>query len=485
MRRFTQSQRTARLARQLRLFPRQFWLLVVGTFFYLTVIALAFPFTAILIRQRLGVSMAVVGLIMGGAAAAGLPLQPLAGMLSDRFGRRAVMIVCAACSGCMYGGLAFAHGIVAICLVVFCDRALGWPLFLTASNAMVADLVRPRLRPEGYSLVRLMIGAGEVVGPLIAAALLAAGLGLPPLFVLAGGGCFVFLGFTLLALRETRPRAARPARSRSVSEGAPVYGVRDVIMIPARRRSHRRRTSGPRERRGAAGERRGVLGDRRFLAFCAVSLLPLFCFGQMYSTFPIVVTHSLHVSDAGWSLLMSYSALVIVVTQYPSVRAVRRLSPPRQVALASLLFCGVGLSAFVAAGWPLLITIAALSAAQALFGPVTSAIVAHLAPVELRGRYMGAWTLVWTAGQASLGPIFGGLMLVALGVHAAYGVIVAMGLAGAVAYPLLRWAPAAAATRSHAPGRADGAAGDDAAAPDQAPGERNPAPAGEAGAGPG
>jgi MFS family permease len=448
-----------RLARQLRLFPRQFWLLVGGTFFYLTTIALAFPFTAILIRQRLGVSMAVVGLIMGGTAAAGLPLQPLAGMLSDRFGRRAVMIVCAACSGCMYGGLAFAHGLVAVCVVVFCDRALGWPLFLTASNAMVADLVRPRLRPEGYSVVRLMIGAGEVVGPLIAALLLLAGLGKPSLFVLAGGGCFAFLGFTLVALRETRPRGARHVHSDSVSEGAPVYGVRDVIHIPARRRSRRRRAAGRQGRRGVSRERYGVLGDRRFVAFCLVSLLPLFCFGQMYSTFPVMVTHSLRVPDADWGLLMSYSALVIVVTQYPSVRAVRCLSPMYQVALASLLFCGVGLSAFVPASWPLLLTVAALSVAQALFGPVTSAFVARLAPVELRGRYMGAWTLVWTAGQAALGPIFGGLMLTAFGVHATYGVIVAMGLAGAVVYPLLRSVPVAA--------------------------ERNRGPAGEAEAGPG
>jgi hypothetical protein len=68
-----QSSKRRRLARQLRLFPRQFWLLVGGTFFYLLVIGLAFPYTAILIKERLGVSMAVVGAIMGGTALAGLP----------------------------------------------------------------------------------------------------------------------------------------------------------------------------------------------------------------------------------------------------------------------------------------------------------------------------------------------------------------------------------------------------------------------------
>jgi len=447
-----QNARRPRLARQLRLFPRQFWLLVGGTFFYLLAIGLAFPYTAILIRERLGVSMAVVGAIMGGTALAGLPLQPLAGSLSDRFGRRAVMIVCCCCSGIMYGSLAFVHGFWPICLAVFCDRALGWPLFLTASNAMVADLVRTRLRPEGYSLVRLMIGAGEVVGPLIAAALLAAGAGLSLLFVLAGGGCFVFLVFVVVELRETRPRVARHVHSTAVSEGPAVYGVRDVIRIPSRRRSRRRRAARRRAahrraaRQGPQGYGR-VLADRRFCAFCAISLLPLFIFGQMYTTFPVLLTGYLHIKPAAWGLLMSYSALVIVVSQYPIVRAVKRFDPMYQVALASLLFgCGVGLSAFVPASWPLLLTIAALSLAQALFGPVTSAIVARLAPAEVRGRYMGAWTLVWQAGQGSLGPIFGGLVLARLGPHITFGAIVVMGLAGACLYPLLRAAGTRAVT---------------------------------------
>ncbi len=434
MRKVGHSSKRRRLARQLRLFPRQFWLLSGGTFFYLLAIGLAFPYTAILIKERLGVSMAVVGVIMGGTALAGLPLQPLAGSLSDRFGRRAVLIVCCCCSGVMYGGLAFAHGFWPICLAVFCDRALGWPLFLTSSNAMVADLVRTRLRPEGYSLVRLMIGAGEIVGPLIAAVLLAAGCGLSLLFLLAGAGCFIFLIFVVAELHETRPRLARHVRSTAVSEGPPVYGMRDVIRIPSRRRSRRRRA-----RHTAPRGYGAVLADRRFVAFCAVSLLPLFIFGQMYSTFPVLLTGYLRVRPAAWGLLMSYSALVIVVTQYPVVRAVRRFDPMYQVALASLLFgCGVGLTAFVPASWPLLVTIASLSIAQALFGPVTSAIVAKLAPLDIRGRYMGAWTLVWQGGQGSLGPIFGGLLLASLGPHVTYGAIVVMGLAGACLYPTLR-----------------------------------------------
>jgi MFS family permease len=426
--------RLQRLRRQARLFPRQFWLLAGGTFFYLAVSALAFPYTAILIKGRLGVSLAVVGAIMGGTALAGLPLQLVAGSASDRFGRRAVMIVCAACEALMYGGLAFVHGIVPICLLVFCDRALGWPMFLTASNAMVADLVRPRLRPEGYGLVRLMIGAGEVVGPLVAAALLLAGFALRDLFALAGAGCFVYLCYTLFFLHETRP--ARPRRQRAgpqEDEATEAFG--SPALTALRRRSRARR-------RGKGSDRTGyaqVLRDRRFLAFCAVSLLPLFCFGQLYASLPLLVTGYLHIAPATWGLLMSLSALVIVVAQYPSVRAAKRLDPMFGVAAASLLFgLGVGLVAFLPASWPLLVAIVMFSLAQALFGPVTSTIVAGLATVDLRGRYMGAWTLVWIAGQGSLGPILGGVLLDGLGPHTSYGLIIACGLVGAGLYMLLR-----------------------------------------------
>jgi MFS family permease len=425
----TDIRQVKRLRRQLRLFPGQFWLLVGGTLFYLTFIGLAFPYTAILLKGRLGVSVAVVGAIMGLTALGGLPLQPLAGSLCDRFGRRAVMITCAAMETLMYSGLAFAHGFWLLCALLFCDRALGWPLFLTASNAMVADLVRPRLRPEGYSLVRLMIGAGEIVGPLVAALLLASGVTLPDLFLAAGLGCLIYLGFTLVALKESKP--VRRRRAASPGEAIEVFGSLVLSLLPRRR-----------ARRRGAGRPTGyghVLRDRRFLAFCGISLLPLFVFGQLYSSFPLLLTTVLHLRPSSWGLLLSFSSAVIVVSQYPAVRAAKRLDPTLAVALASTLFgLGVGLVAFVPVGAVLLVPVVALSLAQALFGPLSSAIVAQMAPLELRGRYMGSWTLIYIAGQGALGPLLGGLLLDRLGAHTSYGLLIVCGLVGACLYPLLR-----------------------------------------------
>jgi len=425
--------RLHRLARRSRLFPRRFWLLVGGTLLYLLSITLAFPYTAILLQRRLDVSMAVVGLIMGGTALAGLPLQPFIGSLSDRYGRRAVMIGCALCEAVAYVGLAFAHGVWPVVVLVFIDRGLGWPLFLTASNAMVADLLRPRLRPEGYSLVRLMIGAGAVAGPLMAAAVLAAGAPLEALFLIAGAGCVAFLVFVIVTLKETRPRGLRGGSATEVSDGPLLLGTLSLFTSRGRLRARERRRARTRPGWGA------VLADRRFLSFCLISMLPLFVFGQTYTTYPVLLTGYRGVPPATWGLLVSFGGLVIVLTQYPLVRVLRSLDHMYQVALGSLLFgLGIGLAAFVPLGWPLVLTFVALSVAQALYAPISSTIVSGMATADVRGRYMGTWTLVWTAGQGAFGPLLGGLMLAALGPRGSSGVILAMGVAGACLYPLLR-----------------------------------------------
>ena len=425
--------RLHRLSRQLHLFPRRYWLLVVGTLLYLVAISLAFPYTPILLERRLHTSIAVVGLIMGGAALAGLPLQPFAGSLSDRVGRRAVMLGCALGETLAYLGLAVAHGFWPLCLLVFVDRGLGWPLFLTASNAMVADLVRPRLRAEGYSLVRLMIGAGYVIGPLLAAAVLALGAPLEAVFLLAGGGCLAFLGFAVFVLKETHPRGTRPRPAGEISAGPMPFGLLSLFTAPGRLRARERRRA-----RSRSGRRR-VLADRRFLAFCLVSLLPLFVFGQTYTAYPVLLTSYRHLPAATWGLLVSFSGLVIVLTQYPSVRALRRLDPLYQVALGSLLFgLGIGLGAFVPLGWPLVATVAAFSLAQAIYNPLATTVVSHMASADLRGSYMGVWTLFWTGGASALGPLLGGLMLASLGPQKSGGLLIAIGLTGAGLYALLR-----------------------------------------------
>ena len=77
----------------LRTLPRQYWLLIAGTFVYATGVEMCYPFQTLYLNQRLGLSMTSVGVIIGITLFAGLPFQIVGGAIADRFGRRPVLIL--------------------------------------------------------------------------------------------------------------------------------------------------------------------------------------------------------------------------------------------------------------------------------------------------------------------------------------------------------------------------------------------------------
>ena len=388
------------MRRHALLFPGQFWLLVGGTFLYLVGYEIGYPFETVYLHTRLGISMTSVGLIIGLPILAGLPFQIAGGAIADRFGRRVVLIV-AVCAGvALFEGLALARQPWQVVAVIAVEAVFGWALFLTANNAMLADFTPPARRAEAYGISRVANNAGMVAGPLVAALLLGAGLGYRTLFASGGLVCALFLVLVMAFLKESRPAGAVA-------------------------------------RRPTGGGYRIVLGDRRFLAVCAIALLPLYGFGQIYITLPVLLRDSVGVSPAQWGLLAALYAGCGVLFQYPAVRHTRGFDKLAVLSAASICL-GIGLAgcAFAPKGIGTAACILLVSAGCMLLVPIAPALVSQMAPTALRGRYMGAWTLVWMTGTA-LAPIFGGLALDRLG-RGAYLVILAACLLGALLFALLR-----------------------------------------------
>ena len=191
-----------------------------------------------------------------------------------------------------------------------------------------------------------------------------------------------------------------------------------------------------------------MLADRRFLSLCAVTLLPLYGFGQLWVTFPIALRERLGLSAASWGLLITLYALAIVLFQYPLVRRLERYDKSALMAAGSA-FVGVGMggAALLMRSWPIVVFMLLVSLGVMLLVPISATVVAEMAPASLRGRYMGAWTLAWTAGTA-LGPTLGGPLMDLLGVRSAYMLVLACGLAGSGLFLVRgRWLAAPAVTR--------------------------------------
>ncbi len=375
---------------------------------YLIGVEMCFPFETIYLDRELHVSMTDIGLILGIALLATLPMEVVGGALCDRWGRRPLLIV-GICGGMtLYIGLGLTRQLWLVVVLFFVEAAFGWAQFVTASNAMVADLAPMERRADAYSIFRVALNTGITVGPLFAAPLISLDPTFHTTFLVGGGIVGIFLLMVVAVFRETRPATV------------PVTSIAATFTGYGR-----------------------VLRDRRMLAFCLVALLPLFAFGQIWVTLPIMLGDLHGVTAQLWSVALVVYGAATAILQYPVVRGLRRVDQLRLMAVASACMgIGLGVAAFVA--WPAtLACVLVISVGVVLFAPISSTIVSTLAPPELRGRYMGAWTLVWMGGYA-LGPLIGGWLLDALGGRAAFAVNMAACLVGAALFVALQRAFAAA-----------------------------------------
>ena len=386
--------------RDLLSYPRQFWVLTAGIFIYVGAAALAFPFEAIYLRTELDTSMTMIGVVFGLVPLAVMPVQFWGGHLTDKLGRRVIIMLSVLVGVVWFVGFAFVTELWQVALLVAVESAFGWPLFQTASNAMIADLLPAERRQTGFGVTRAAMNFGVVVGPVAAGQALGLGVSYRSLFLAAAAGCLLMVVVMAVSIRESRPASA-------------LQRVRHV------------------DHEGRSGYRR-VFHDKVFIVFCLAAVLPVFCIGNFGSIYAVYITDFLGVPSSTWAYLLTLNALIVVVVQIPLVNALRRRNRMLQLAASSaLLAVGIGGSAFAGPVWSLVALIAILSLGETLLSPVASAEVADLAPEAVRGRYMGVWTVVWNGG-AALGPAFGGWAMDEFGGREAFMTLLVVGLAGAV-----------------------------------------------------
>lgn len=143
------------------------------------------------------------GLLTGGFAVMQFLFGPLIGNLSDRFGRKPVLLASLAVLAVDYTVLALASTL----WLIFAARlmtGIASATFSTAS-AYIADLSTPEQKAQRFGLIGAAFGAGFVMGPAIGGLL--AGLDLRAPFVAAALVAAANLLFGALVMRESLPRA--------------------------------------------------------------------------------------------------------------------------------------------------------------------------------------------------------------------------------------------------------------------------------------
>jgi DHA1 family tetracycline resistance protein-like MFS transporter len=165
-----------------------------------------------------GASASVIGLLGAAYPAAQFVGAPFLGRLSDRFGRKPILIISQIGTLIGFLVLAFSNSLWMLFLARIIDGLSG--ANISTAQAVISDSTNEKTRTQGLGLVGAAFGLGFVVGPVIAALSLAVSHNNyhVPAFVAAGFSLLSIL-LTIFLLTETlSPNSKKdPAQKRSFS----------------------------------------------------------------------------------------------------------------------------------------------------------------------------------------------------------------------------------------------------------------------------
>jgi MFS family permease len=393
--------------------PPAYWLLWAGTLIN-RLGGFVVPFlTLYLTRQRL-IPVSQAALMVSLLGAGSFLSQLVGGELTDRLGRRPMMLVSFLVTPVFMLALGFAH---AVPVIAVCTLLLGFftDLYRPAVSAAVVDLVQPEFRTRGFGYLYWAINLGAAVAPVLAG--LMADYSYFTLFIGDAVTTLLFGLIVLFGFRETRPPEAA-------------------------------------EHAAHANLRRRIKQIKSAPVLMLFSVIALF-FGMVYAqgniTLPLdMASHGLEPSMYG--LAIAVNGFLIILTTIPLSNFAARW--PRFPAMAlSALFLGLGFGLTgLATGLPLfMLSVAIWTIGEIVASTVAPAIIADLSPIELRGLFQGVFGSAW--GLAFfLGPIIGGGIYEVWGASTLWSVTLVVGLALGAAYLALGgFITARKAARENAP----------------------------------
>jgi MFS family permease len=108
---------------------------------------------------------------------------------------------------------------------------------------------------------------------------------------------------------------------------------------------------------------------------------------------------------------MSLNAAMVVLFQFAVTRWISRYRPLIVMAMGTLLYAiGFGMYGFVSVYVLFLVAMVIITIGEMFVAPVSQALVAQLAPEDMRGRYMAVFGFTWVIPSA-VGPFLAGLVM--------------------------------------------------------------------------
>ena len=357
-------------------FPRLFWVVVVVSFIDGIGGTLLFPFFALYITQKFGVGMTQAGILLGMSSLFGLIGSMVGGALTDKFGRKQLILFGLVFSAISTLGFGFVNNFAILFPLVIVVGLLS-SVARPAQEAMIADILPEKQRQEGFGILRVVGNLAWIIGPTIGGFL--ANINFFYLFVIDSIiSCFVAV-IIYRVIPETRPEPHAHEKSESFLKTITGY--------------------------------RFVARDTAFISFIVANILMLLVYQQMYGSLSVYLRDQHGINPQGYGFLMTTSAITVVLFQFWLTRLIKHRPPFLMMAFGTIFYViGFVLFGIVTTYVLFALNIVIITIGEMIVVPTSQALVAGFAPEKMRGRYMAVAGLSW-AIPSTIGPGAAGYIL--------------------------------------------------------------------------
>lgn len=342
--------------------------------------SISMPYLSLYLNNIQGIPMTAVGSILMISLVIGALIGLYGGELSDRLGRKWVMVrsLFLRCLIFILFGLAIRyHGSILIIIILMIMNASLGSFFMPASQAYVADLTTEEKRISAYGLIRIGGNLGWALGPAIGGLL--ATLDYSYLFFVTGLCMFGASLFMLRFSRESLKLSDRNGESRTT--------LADIIS---------------------------VVRDQKFLTFTLICLSIFIVWGQLVSPISVYTVNRVGITKSQLGILFSINGLLVVIFQYFITHLIPAKKELSALTIGALVY-GLGyLFIGLSTGFGMLIAaMVIITIAEMIVTPAGHSYASILADQAHRGRYLGFFNLSQSFGWA-FGPLLGGILLDAI-----------------------------------------------------------------------
>ncbi|MBG9836647.1 MULTISPECIES: MDR family MFS transporter [Bacillus cereus group] len=327
----------------------------------------------IYVNKMLNGNIIITMLIFGLQPLSDIVFTLIAGGITDKYGRKKIMLLGLLLQGVAIGSFVFAESVFIFALL-YVINGVGRSLYIPAQRAQIADLTEQKQQAEIFALLHTMAAIGSVIGPLIGSIFYRTH---PEyVFTVQSIALIVYASVIWTQLPETAPAMTKPTQKLEVS--TPKQFV------------HKHYT---------------VLG-------LMITTLPIsFFYAQTETNYLIFVKHTHLDFERILVFITTCKAIMEITLQVFLVKWSERFSMTKIILISYTCYTvaaiGYGFSATISS---LFFTLLFLVIGESIALNHLFRFVSEIAPTDKRGLYFSIYGLHWDISR-TCGPVIGAVLL--------------------------------------------------------------------------